>query len=121
MKKKAEAVRRDDGWKGYVNWSPIAADRDKVVGFMGKITYVPLDYLLQLSESGYATSFGYDEKANCHRISVTGKGERCPNKGYTLSIRASTPDRCLGLAAYYIFVLCEAGDWLVDKEGEEIW
>lgn len=121
MKKKVEQVKRNDGWKGYVNWSPTVSDRESVVAFMGKVDYSPMEQLLQLSESGYSTSFSYDETHNCHRLSITGKGERCPNQGYTLSVRASSPERCLGLGSYYIFVLCESGDWLVDKVGEEVW
>jgi hypothetical protein len=114
-------IRRDDGWKGYVNWTATPAEREKVVSLMGKDSYDPMEELLQLSESGYSTAFGYDEKSACHRLSVTGKSENCPNQGYTLSIRASSPERCLGLAVYYIAVLCERSDWLVDKKGDDVW
>lgn len=123
MAKKADksVIRRDDGWLGYVNWTPTVAEREKVVVFMGKGSFDPMDYLLQLNESGYSTTSSYDEANSCHRLSVTGKGERCPNKGYTLSVRASSPQRCVALASYYIYVLCESGDWIVDKKGGEIW
>lgn len=121
MKKQTSAVKRDDGWKGYVNWSPTVSERAKVVEFMGNGSFDPMDYILQFDESGYSSSFGYDEKNSCHRLSVTGKGDRCPNIGYTLSVRASSPQRCVALAAYYIYVICESGDWLVDKAGSEVW
>lgn len=123
MTKKTAAVpaKVNDGWKGYVNWSPMADDRDKVLSLMGKDDYDPGEYLLQLGEAGYTTSFSYDEANSCHRVSFTGKGKHCPNQGYTLSIRASSPGCCLGLGVYYIFILCESGDWLVDKAGAEVW
>lgn len=120
-KAKEKTIRRDDGWLGYVNWNPTATDREKVVDFMGNGSFDISEYLLQLDESGYSSTFSYDENNSCHRLSVTGKGERCPNKGYTLSVRASSPVRCVALAAYYVYVLCESGDWLVDKKGGEVW
>lgn len=120
-KPKNTTVRKDDGWLGYVNWNPTASDREKVVTFMQGDSFDIGEYLLQLDESGYSCTFSYDEANSCHRLSVTGKGERCANKGYTLSVRASSPVRCVALASYYVYVLCESGDWLVDKKGGEVW
>jgi hypothetical protein len=109
-----------DDWKGYVNWSPTVGERKKIESFMGNGDFSVGEYILQLNESGYSCSFSYDEKGNCHRLSVTGKGEHNDNKGYTLVLRGSTPSRCVGMAAYYIYVICESQAWLRDQEGEEL-
>lgn len=119
--KATQQTSRQDGWLGYVNWNPIASDRDKVAAFMGEPSFDGWEYVLQLDESGYSCTFSYDEANSCHRLSVTGKGQHCPNKGYTLSLRASSPIRCLALASYYVYVICQSGDWLVDKKGDELW
>ena len=121
MKNKGTATKKQDDWKGYVNWSPTVREREGILSLMGDEAYSPTDQLDTLNECGYATSFSYDEKNSCHRISVTGKTRPCSNIGYTLSIRASTTARCLGSAVYYIFTICEGGDWLVDKGEGESW
>lgn len=117
----AKPTRSDDGWQGYVNFSPTVQQREEIISFMGNGSFDVADYLLQLSESGYSCTIQHDEKNNCHRLSVTGKTQPCPNIGWTLSIRSSSPQRCVGIAAYYIYVLSESGDWLVDKVGKEVW
>lgn len=117
----ASPPKRDDNWKGYVNFTPTVKQREEIVSFMGKGGFDVGDYLLQLNESGYSTTFSYDEKNSCHRLSVTGKYPPCDNIGYTLSIRSSSPQRCVGIAAYYIYVLSESGTWNDGKEGGDVW
>lgn len=115
------AEKFNDEWKGYVNFSPDAKQREAIIALLGNGKYEIADYIRDLNESGYNVTFSYDEGAHCHRLAVTGKTQRCPNQGYTLSIRSSSPERCMGIAAYYISYLCESGDWLVDKASKEVW
>lgn len=115
-----EAGKTDD-WKGYVNFSPTAKDKERIVEYMGSKGWDAHLVIEQFTESGYTVSHSYDEGNSCVRCSVTGKGKHCPNKGYTLSVRASSVERCMGIAGFYSFILCESGDWLVDKKGEEVW
>lgn len=119
--KKTVTKKADDSWKGYVNWSPAPSDRELVLEYMGRKDWsVHLD-IEQLVECGYSVSFTYDHKSGCPRVSVTGKANPCPNIGYSLSIRASSVERCIGLVGYYCFVLCQSGDWLVEKSSEDVW
>lgn len=121
MKKKSVPVQSNQEWKGYVNWSATAADKAAVVDYMGSKGWDAHLVIEQLVECGYSVSHAFDEKHKCVRASVTGKTPPCPNIGYTLSVRASSVERCMGLVGYYCFVLCESGDWLVEKNGEEVW
>jgi hypothetical protein len=110
-----------DNWKGYVNWSPTVADKALVVEYMAVGSWDASAVIQQLCESGYTVSHSWDDKSGCIRVSVTGKTPPCPNVGYTLSVRASSVERGLGIVGFYCFVLCQSGDWLIDKAGEEVW
>lgn len=116
-----KAPRQNDDWKGYVNWSATASDKESVVRLFESGKWSMGDAVAQFTESGYSVAFGWDKAGNCNRITVTGKDKPCDNIGYTLSIRASTPDKCLGLAYHYHWIICGGGDWLVDKKGDDIW
>lgn len=116
-----KTIRKDDDWKGYVNWSPSTSDKESVVRLFESGKWRMDDALAQFVESGYSVAFGWDKVGKCIRLSITGKDRPCPNIGYTLSIRGSTPERCLGLAYHYNWIICGAGDWLIDKKGEEVW
>lgn len=121
MKPKVKTPAKQDNWRGYVNWSPTTADKAGVIELMGNNSWSGLDAVHKLTECGYSVAFVHDDKHGCTRITVTGKESPCPNIGYTLSLRASSVERCVGLADYYCFVLCQAGDWLVEKNSEEVW
>lgn len=121
MNKKKPAVKTSEDWKGYVNYNPTATERETIVAYMGRAKWTPEEEIAALVQSGYAVSFGYDEKSDAVRLSVTGKRSPCPNIGYSLSIRASTPERCLGIAGYYVYTLCGGGDWLIEKTDAEVW
>jgi hypothetical protein len=110
-----------DNWKGYVNWNPLASDRELVVEYMGSKGWDAHLVIEQLVQEGYTVSHSWDDKSSCVRLSVTGKTQPCPNIGYTLSVRASSVERCVGLVGYYCFILCQGQDWLVEKVGGEVW
>jgi len=112
---------RNQEWKGYVNWNPTAAEREKVLAYMGHKNWTATGELATLNESGYTVSFSCEEGGSAYRVAVTGKTRPCPNIGYTLSIRASSHERLLGLVGFYCNIVCDHGDWLVDKKGEELW
>lgn len=114
-------VRRDDGWLGYVNYSPGEGDRPKIVFILDNPKWNPADQLEEFTQSGYSATFSHDDASSCERLSLTGKGDGNPNKGYTLSIRASSVLRCLAIATYYCDVLCQGQDWLIDKASKEVW
>jgi len=121
MKTKVEQPAGNGDWKGYVNWSASQAEKARVAVYVDDPLWFEGDAIHNLVESGYSVSFAYDVMSKGIRIAVTGKTVPCPNIGYTLSIRASSVKRAVGLADYYCRIICESGDWLVDKQQEDVW
>jgi hypothetical protein len=121
MKQTKAAVKTNEDWKGYVNYNPVADEREKIVDYMGRKNWAHADEITSLVQSGYSVTFAHDEKSDAIRLSVTGKKKPCPNIGWSLSIRASTVERCVGIAGYYVYSLCGGGDWLVEKTNAEVW
>lgn len=119
MPKKTEGNK--DGWKGYVNWSPTATDKEKVVGVVEGKDWRLGDEINRFVESGYSVAFSWDNYSQCPRVAITGKSEICPNQGLTLSIRASSIDRLVGLAAHYSWVICESESWQVENSHLSVW
>lgn len=118
---KEKPVKVDDGWKGYVNWNPAAADREKAGALLDDQRWEIGDAIDTLVESGYTVSFSHEETTGAVRLAVTGKRKPCDNIGYTLSVRASSAIRVVALAHVYVYDLCQGGDWLFEKEGKDVW
>jgi len=121
VKPKEKSVVKDDGWKGYVNWQPLAAEREMVEKYGNRSSFAVDEEISGLVESGYSVSFSHEEKTGAVRVAVTGKTKPCPNIGYTLSIRASSVARAMAVVGYYCFTICGGGDWLVEKNGDDVW
>lgn len=115
------ALKSNDGWQGYVNWSPTATDKEVVADRIGDGLWSAGSAIHSFLESGYNVSFSFEDGTGAVRVAITGKSKPCPNIGYTLSIRASSVDRCLGLAEQYCWHICQSGDWLIDKQSKEVW
>ena len=93
-------------WKGYINYSPNKADKDRLAEF-SKSPDKMLELWSQLAEDGYAIKQTYDEK---HAVFVCGLFNQDPtnqNAGWYLSQRAPDPYQALIRVMYVHFIVYE--------------
>lgn len=113
-KRTARSAGYSSDWNGYVNFHPTETDKQEVLRLLGSSAWSPFDALGDLVADGYSVSFAWDDKSSCFRLAVTGKGDGNPNKGYTLSLRHTDPEKLLGMAFHYVRTVCDGGRWQVD-------
>ena len=97
-------------WKGFVNVPLSTTDTlDVIEHAVGDRSTD--DVLLDLANEGYKVSVSPLRDGTGYCVSVTGRGESNPNRGYTMTTFAGTPRRGILASWYKVYVLCEGEAW----------
>lgn len=98
-------------WEGFVDIQLSPDDKERLAAL--SVTDYPdiWEFFESVLSDGYKFSITRDEAHSCDIATLTGKGEGCPNKGYSLSARGPSLEGAI-LALWYKHVtLCEEQRW----------
>lgn len=101
---------KNNDWKGFVNVPLSTTDTLDVLEHAsgGRETD---ELLLELADDGYKVSVSPLRDGTGYCVSLTGRGESNPNRGYTMTTFAGTPRRGILAAWYKVVVICEGEGW----------
>ena len=103
-------VKENAEWKGFVNVPLSTTDTLDVVEHAAGERDTD-DVILELADDGYKVSVSPLRDGSGYCVSLTGRGETNPNRGFTMTTFAGTPRRGLLAAWYKVYVLCEGEAW----------
>jgi len=111
IKRKNGLQKFSGTWEGFVD-IPLSPDDKERLAALSATDYPDIwEFFESVLSQGYKFSITRDEAHNCDIATLTGKGEGCINKGYSLSARGPGLESAI-LALWYKHVtLCEEQRW----------
>lgn len=70
------------------------------------------DLLMEFTQEGYKIGITWDDKHNCHIVTVFGRWKGSPNEGVVLSVKHLDWVKALVAALYYHVEVCDRQSWV---------